>query len=200
MLYILVIVLHTWLYIVTHRVIQVDMSFQKAIVFLFIAINGATGFMVSKPKLQKLSGQQYYCIINSISFITSTAGDMSNTLAQRPFLEELLLAVLPGFVPTVLPLAVGVYLLNSNKETCDRAIASNKEAIASNKEAIASNKETCDRAIASNKDLILLSKELNEKSIAHSKELNTIILNDIKKTFEDTLREMRDSKTPPPEL
>ena len=29
-------------------------------------------------------------------------------------MEELLLAVLPGFVPTVLPLADGVYLLNSN--------------------------------------------------------------------------------------
>ena len=142
--------------------------------------------MVSKPKLQKLRGRQYYCIINLSSFITSTAGDVSSTLAQRPFLEELLLAVLPGFVPTVLPLAVGIYLLNSNKESCDRAIASNKE--------------ICDRAIASNKDLIALSKELNEKSIAHDKELNTIILNDIKKTFEDTMREVRGSKTPPPEL
>ena len=161
------------------------MSFQKALL-LFIAINGAACFMVSKPKLQKLRGQQYYCIINLYSFITSTAGDVSNTLAQRPFLEELLLAVLPGFVPTVLPLAVGIYLLNSNKESCDRAIASNKE--------------ICDRAIASNKDLIALSKELNEKSIAHDKELNTIILNDIKKTFEDTMREVRGSKTPPPEL
>ena len=168
------------------------MSFQKALL-LFIAINGAACFMVSKPKLQKLRGQQYYCIINLSSFITSTAGDVSNTLAQRPFLEELLLAVLPGFVPTVLPLAVGIYLLNSNKESCDRAIASNKESIAS-------NKEICDRAIASNKDLIALSKELNEKSIAHDKELNTIILNDIKKTFEDTMREVRGSKTPPPEL
>ena len=161
------------------------MSFQKALL-LFIAINGAACFMVSKPKLQKLRGRQYYCIINLSSFITSTAGDVSSTLAQRPFLEELLLAVLPGFVPTVLPLAVGIYLLNSNKESCDRAIASNKE--------------ICDRAIASNKDLIALSKELNEKSIAHDKELNTIILNDIKKTFEDTMREVRGSKTPPPEL
>ena len=168
------------------------MSFQKALL-LFIAINGAACFMVSKPKLQKLRGRQYYCIINLSSFITSTAGDVSSTLAQRPFLEELLLAVLPGFVPTVLPLAVGIYLLNSNKESCDRAIASNKEIIAS-------NKEICDRAIASNKDLIALSKELNEKSIAHDKELNTIILNDIKKTFEDTMREVRGSKTPPPEL
>ena len=172
------------------------MSFQKALL-LFIAINGAACFMVSKPKLQKLRGQQYYCIINLSSFITSTAGDVSNTLAQRPFLEELLLAVLPGFVPTVLPLAVGIYLLNSNKESCYRAIASNKESC---DKAIASNKEICDRAIASNKDLIALSKELNEKSIAHDKELNTIILNDIKKTFEDTMREVRGSKTPPPEL
>ena len=90
------------------------MSFQNAIVVLIIAINEATCFMVSKPKLQIIRGQQYYCIINLSSFITSTAGDVSNTLSQRPFSEELLLAVLPGFVPTVLPLAVGVYLLNSN--------------------------------------------------------------------------------------
>ena len=150
------------------------MSFQKAIL-LFIAINEAACFMVSKPKLQKLRGQQYYCKINLSSFIASMAGDVSNTLTQRPFSEELMLPVLPGFVPTVLPLAVGIYLSNSNKENCDRAIASNE-------------------------DLIALSKELNEKSIAHDKELNTIILNYIKKTFEDTIREVRGSKTPPPEL
>ena len=135
--------------------------------------------------------------------------------------------MLPGFVPTFLPLAVGIYLLNSqaasieksiasNKELNEKSIASIKESIASNKESIASNRESNEKSIASivesteksiapmkesilsNKELILIIKEQNEKTIASNKELNDIIIQSIDRKLDDALREFRSSRNSPP--
>ena len=201
------------------------MSLLSTLIVFIFAINNITCFPVSRPVSRIVNGQRWYCI-NLSTIIVSTVSELP-LVSQRPFVEEILLAVLPGFVPTFLPLAVGIYLLNSqaasieksiasNKELNEKSIASIKESIASNKESIASNRESNEKSIASivesteksiapmkesilsNKELILIIKEQNEKTIASNKELNDIIIQSIDRKLDDALREFRSSRNSPP--
>ena len=171
------------------------MSLLSTLIVFIFAINNITCFPVSRPVSRIVNGQRWYCI-NLSTIIVSTVSELP-LVSQRPFVEEILLAVLPGFVPTFLPLAVGIYLLNSqaasieksiasNKELNEKSIASIKESIASNKESIASNRESNEKSIASN-------KESNEKSIASIVESTEKSIASIVESTEKSIAPMKES-------
>ena len=160
------------------------MSLLSTLIVFIFAINNITCFPVSRPVSRIVNGQRWYCI-NLSTIIVSTVSELP-LVSQRPFVEEILLAVLPGFVPTFLPLAVGIYLLNSQAASIEKSIASNKEL---NEKSIASIKES----IASNKESIASNRESNEKSIASNKESNEKSIASIVESTEKSIAPMKES-------